>query len=324
PGAPHPDPMFVSLEQASSADPALVAAVASARRVMIGVATEPPDARAEPLLAALTCTLVPPGLRRVPPTCVAVADLEGSIERLVAAIGRAPRAALTLVDLLRATDGTAVGAALAAESFAYSMLLASPEFGRWRARRPVRPVPPQTADAVVVERDGGVLRIMLNRPARRNAFDRHLRDGLCEALDLVSLDLSIASVELTGAGPAFCSGGDLDEFGSTKDVAAAHLIRLARSVPRRLAACGDRVRVVVHGACVGAGVELPSFAARVEAHEDTLFQLPEISMGLLPAAGGTVGLPRRIGRWRTAYLALSGERIGVDIALDWGLVDAVA
>ena len=88
-----------------------------------------------------------------------------------------------------------------------------------------------------------------------------------------------------------------------------------------LTACADKVESFVHGACVGAGLELPAFGRRVVAAEDSYFVLPEVGMGLVPGAGGTASVPRRIGRQRTAWLALSGERIDAETALDWGLVD---
>ena len=91
-----------------------------------------------------------------------------------------------------------------------------------------------------------------------------------------------------------------------------------------LARIARRVRAELHGACVGAGIELPAFASRVVAREDAFFQLPELSMGLIPGAGGTVSLPRRIGRQRTAWLALTGARLEAATALDWGLVDELA
>ena len=136
-------------------------------------------------------------------------------------------------------------------------------------------------------------------------------------------DPSIRRVVITGAGPSFCSGGDLDEFGTLPDPATAHAIRSTRNPARLVAACADRLRFEVHGACVGAGVELPAFASHVVATPDAYFQLPEVSMGLVPGAGGTVSIPRRIGRQRTAYMALSGQRIDVEVALRWGLVDEV-
>jgi enoyl-CoA hydratase/carnithine racemase len=74
---------------------------------------------------------------------------------------------------------------------------------------------------------------------------------------------------------------------------------------------------------VGSGVELAAFAGRVVAHPDTTFSLPELSMGLLPGAGGTVSLPGRIGRHRTAWLMLTGHRIDARTAQAWGLVDEI-
>ena len=79
----------------------------------------------------------------------------------------------------------------------------------------------------------------------------------------------------------------------------------------------------MHGACVGPGIELPAYAGRVVAASDTRVRLPEVAMGLVPGAGGTVSIPRRIGRWRTFYLSLSGEYLDAATALAWGLVDEV-
>ena len=80
-------------------------------------------------------------------------------------------------------------------------------------------------------------------------------------------------------------------------------------------------RGLTDGGCIGAGIELPAFGARLLAAEDAFFELPEVGMGLVPGAGGTVSLPRRIGRQRTAWMALSGLRVDAPTALAWGLVD---
>ena len=101
-------------------------------------------------------------------------------------------------------------------------------------------------------------------------------------------------------------------------------MRSTRNAARLLAACAARVRAEVHGACIGAGVELPAFASHVVAHKDAFFQLPELQMGLVPGSGGTVSLPRRIGRQRSAYLALSGHRLDAKTAQAWGLVDELS
>ena len=68
---------------------------------------------------------------------------------------------------------------------------------------------------------------------------------------------------------------------------------------------------------------MPAFARQVVAAEDAFFQLPEVAMGLVPGAGGTVSIPRRIGRQRTAYLALSGLRVDAATAHRWGLIDEI-
>jgi enoyl-CoA hydratase/carnithine racemase len=151
-----------------------------------------------------------------------------------------------------------------------------------------------------------------------------MRDAVCEAFEVVAADRDITEVHLSGDGPSFCSGGDLDEFGSATDAGAAHLIRVARSAGRPVHEHADLVTAHLHGACIGAGIEVPAFAGRVEAAPDTVISLPEVAMGLIPGAGGTVSVSRRIGRWRTAWLALSGAALDAATAHAWGLVDELA
>jgi hypothetical protein len=274
---------------------------------------------------------------------------------IVATVEAAPQAAVTLALVLRASLALDVPAGLAAESAAYSTLQAGPEFARWRAARTSpRPDPPDHegrsqprkagtvpgdrgrepgapgeamagagGERVLVERVAAGLRVTLSRPDRHNAVDTALRDQLVEALLVACADRSIERVVLDGAGPSFCSGGDLAEFGTMPDPATAHLVRLTRNPARLLAELAPRLEVRLHGACIGAGIEMAAFARRVVAHPDTAISLPEIGLGLIPGAGGTVSLPRRIGRHRTAELALSGSPIDAATALRWGLVDTI-
>jgi len=151
-----------------------------------------------------------------------------------------------------------------------------------------------------------------------------LREGLFEAFELVALDPSIETVRLRGEGSDFCSGGDLNEFGTGPGPVAAHLIRTTRGPALGLGRVSAKVTAELHGACVGAGIELPALAGRVVARPDTRIKLPEVAMGLIPGAGGTASIPRRIGRHRTAWLALGGSWLDAMTALEWGLVDAVA
>jgi hypothetical protein len=244
-----------------------------------------------------------------------------AIEQISATLDENPVAGTALALLMRSSAGLPVPEALIAESATYSALQEGTEFRRWRSGRPARPPEPGT-DRVLVERAGRELRVTLSRPARRNAVDWRMRDALAGALAIAAADPGL-QVVLRGAGPDFCAGGDLDEFGSRPDPAAAHLIRLTRSPAALLHRLAARTIACLHGSCLGAGVELPAFASRVVAAEDSLLGLPELRLGLVPGAGGTVSLPRRIGRWRTAYLALSGHLLGAAEALGWGLVDEV-
>lgn len=246
-----------------------------------------------------------------------------ALERLQSAVQAHPLAALALVQLLRHSEGRSIHEGLIAESLVYSMLQGGPEFAAWRQRYEPRAGEPDGGSPVRVEREGELLRVLLDRPEKRNAFSAAMRDGVCEALALAQQDPTVERVELRGTGPSFCSGGDLDEFGSTPDPATAHAVRSTRNPGRLLAPIADRVTAHVHGACVGAGIELPAFCGHVSAREDAFFVLPEVGMGLVPGAGGTVSLPRRIGRQRTAWMALTGERVDAAQALRWGLVDAL-
>ena len=250
-----------------------------------------------------------------------VADAD--IADVVATIERAPLAAATLAVLLRSTGDVDVETGLALESAAYSLLQAGPEFAAWRGDV-VASLDEDDRPTVLVDRaPDGRLVITLDRPHRHNAITARLRDELHAALSLAVVDGSLTGVELRGNGPSFCSGGDLGEFGSRPDPATAHVTRLARSPARLIHRLADRVTVRTHGSTLGGGLEMAAFAGHVVAHPDTTFGLPEIGLGLIPGAGGTVSLPRRIGRQRTGALALTGRRIDAATALDWGLVDVL-
>jgi enoyl-CoA hydratase/carnithine racemase len=250
--------------------------------------------------------------------------LDQGVRRLLDAIERSPIAATALAMLLRGNDRRRQADAFASESLVYSILQAGPEFRDRLAaiRRPTSE--PDDGAAIRVDRDGGELEITLARPHVHNAFNRTMRDELIEALTLALADSTIETVVLRAEGPSFCSGGDLSEFGTLPDPATAHLVRMTRNVGRLLAVLHERLQVRLHGACIGAGIELAAFGDRVTAAPDTHVALPELSFGLIPGAGGTVSIPARIGRRRTAWLALTGASLDAATAREWGLVDEVA
>jgi len=243
------------------------------------------------------------------------------LDLLTQKINAAPKAAATLAHLLRATDGVALEQALTLESFALATLQAGGEHAAWRARRGrVRESPPGRLD---LTRRGDVLDLLMVRPDAHNAIDRPMRDALFDAFTLAALDPSIARVRLRGMGRAFCIGADLSEFGATLDPSDAHAIRMRTLPARPLLRRALPFEVHVQGACIGAGLELAAFATHLSASADAWFQLPEVSMGILPGFGGCVSIPRRIGRHRAALLMLSGKRINAETALNWGLIDAL-
>jgi len=253
---------------------------------------------------------------------VVVPEGDASLTAIVDTVVAHPVASTTLALLLRGQDRRSIADGLVAESSAYSVLQSGPEFAAWRATRPVR-TPGTDGPRVRLERLGSCLRVTLTRPDRRNALDAQMRDELMEGLSVAVADPSVARLELRGEGPAFSAGGDLDEFGRRADPSTAHLVRLQRSPAGMLALLSARTTVYLHGAAVGSGIELAAFARTVVAEPDTTIALPEVALGLIPGAGGTVSLPRRIGRWRTAWLALSGRTIDVTTAVEWGLVDRI-
>ena len=265
------------------------------------------DATGNPLAAA--CDLV-------------VAD-DAEAQMLIDNIERAPLAAMTLVQVLRATELLPMTQGLLVESMGFATLQAGPEFRAWLATREHARSVGADGPPLRIERAGSMLTITLARPDRRNALSVEMRDALVEALDLVAYDPEIETAVIDGDGPDFCAGGDLAEFGTAPGPAIAHAVRSTRLPASALVACCHRVDFRLHGACIGAGAELAAFGRTVIADADTWFRLPELGFGLIPGAGGCVSLVRRIGRQRTAWLAISGRRIDAATALAWGLVDSV-
>jgi Enoyl-CoA hydratase/isomerase len=258
---------------------------------------------------------------------VTVTSIPDTVEELRERCRRWPQAAAVCSDVLRAHDAKAPAfAGVITESLAYSTLQSGPEFARWLGERgPARPV--HIPDPVQAERDEGTLYVRFNRAQRHNAFSTDARAALLEALEVARLDPSVTDVVLSGNGPSFCSGGDLAEFGTFADPASAHLARTRHSPALALdelrMRLGPRCRAEVHGQVLGSGLEMAAFCGWVRSRSDAVFGLPELSLGLIPGAGGTVSVTRRIGRWRTAYLVLSGRTIDAQTALQWGLVDEI-
>ena len=273
--------------------------------------------------ATFTLTEHPAEDRRV----VTVDSVERALDELTERCRTWPQAAAVCDDVLRSLDPAGpTRTGLITESLAYSTLQSGPEFGRWLAERGPATVP-LLPEPVQAHREGNTLHVRFNRPQRHNAFSTDARGALLEALEVARLDPSVDEVVLGGNGRSFCSGGDLAEFGSFADPASAHLARTRHSpalvldeITERL---GRRCRAELHGQVLGSGLEMACYCGWVSCHPDATIGLPELALGLIPGAGGTVSITRRIGRWRTAYLVLSGRTIDAATALGWGLIDEI-
>lgn len=286
-----------------------------------------PELKLQTWLRATSCPVVGVGQpdSALAAACDVVVDTASAAEGLIDGVMANPVAAATFVRLLRITESMPLIDALEVESLAYATLQAGAEYQGWLEQHR-RAEPRQHVDegpAVLVSRDGDGIALQLNRPSNQNAMSVEMRDALNEAFGGFLQDGGPESIRISGRGQCFSTGGDLTEFGLVSDAASGHIIR-ALSVPgRRLAACADRVTAVLHGACVGSGIEFPAFAGRVVAKPDAWFSLPEVGMGLIPGAGGCISIARRIGRQRLALWGLSGMKLDADMACDWGLVDEV-
>src|SRR6476469_7576217 len=142
------------------------------------------------------------------------------------------------------------------EAFEHYNAGGAPDFAAWRA-----PASPRRAAArdddfpIVVDDHGDVVDIVFNRPHVHNAYNAAMRDALIDLLRELHKSPDRPVVRLRGNGPSFCSGGDLDEFGTTPDGVLAHAVRTNRSPGVLLDAFGERAIAMVHGACIGAGIE---------------------------------------------------------------------
>jgi enoyl-CoA hydratase len=168
-------------------------------------------------------------------------------------------------------------------------------------------------NGISASRDGGVLRILLDRPDKLNAVNTPMLDEL-EARLSEAADTSVRAVLLTGAGRAFCSGGDLTGGDTAGAADAANRVVLA------IARLPKPVVAGVHGPAVGFGCPLALACDLVVAARSAFFQLAFSRVGLMPDGGTSALLPAAIGRARAARMALTGEKISAATAFEWGMI----
>jgi enoyl-CoA hydratase len=181
-------------------------------------------------------------------------------------------------------------------------------------------------ETITAERhDNGILLVTLNRPEAANALNTQMGLDLMELFEHFSIELEGLRIAiLTGAGSkAFCAGGDLKQRNGMTDEAwqAQHLI--FERMLRTILACPIPVIAAVNGAAYGGGCEIAAAADFIYASDNARFALTEVTLGIMPGAGGTQNLPRAIGERRAKELILSGLPFTAAEAEAWGLVNRV-
>ncbi len=176
---------------------------------------------------------------------------------------------------------------------------------------------------ILFERRGQVAWVTLNRPDVRNAYNTEMRDDLHAALSTVRDDESLRALVLRGAGPAFCSGGDIREFGSAPSPVVAREVRWRRDVWGLLRSLRQPTIAAIHGHAAGSGLEMALLCDFRIAATDAILSLPETGLGMIPGVVGTQTAPRAIGVGRTLDLVLTGRQIDAREARRVGVVGSV-
>lgn len=165
--------------------------------------------------------------------------------------------------------------------------------------------------------------IWLNRPQVFNAYNLEMRDELYQVLAAVRQDDEVEVVVLRGEGRAFCVGADLTEFGTAPSQAIARRVRWERDVWGSFLELGKPLVCGIQGYCMGSGLEMALLCDLRVAADDAVFCMPEVGLGMIPAAGGTQTLPRVLGVATALELLLTRRRVRAREALEMGLVTRV-
>ncbi|MGI3125732.1 3-hydroxyacyl-CoA dehydrogenase NAD-binding domain-containing protein [Nitratireductor sp. PBL-C9] len=173
------------------------------------------------------------------------------------------------------------------------------------------------SDTVKITRDDGIAVLTLDNPPV-NALGHALRAPLFEALQQAKADDAVQAIVITCAGRTFIAGADISEFGKPpKEPSLPDLIAMLESIDKPTVAA-------IHGTALGGGLELALGCHYRVAEKSAMIGLPEVNLGLIPGAGGTVRLPRLVGPEAALKMIVSGKPIGMDEAVRLGAVDRLA
>ena len=179
-------------------------------------------------------------------------------------------------------------------------------------------------ETIIYDKKDGIARVTLNRPQALNAFSVQMRDDLYEILNAIRADDEVRVAVVRGAGDkAFCAGADLKEFLTAPSVVKARRIRAVRDLWRLFLSVPQPLIAALHGYVLGSGIEIALFCDLRIASPDVVFGLPEVSLGILPAAGGTQTLPRMLGLSGAMDMLLTGRRLSGRETLEMGMVNQI-
>jgi len=186
---------------------------------------------------------------------------------------------------------------------------------------------PATAPVLLESVDGGIALLVLNRPERMNALTNELATALCAALERIAQDDSIRAVVLTGAGRAFCAGGDLAVIGKGREANNSKqlepILRAGMCAVLKILTMPQPVIAAVNGAAAGAGMNVALAADIRIAAEEAMFGQNFAKVGLFPDYGGTYFLPELVGPSKAAEMFYTGDMIDAHTALRLNLVNKV-
>lgn len=179
-------------------------------------------------------------------------------------------------------------------------------------------------ETVIYEKKGNIAYVTLNRPEVLNAYNIRMRDELYQVLGAIKDDPEVRVAIFRGAGErAFCAGADLSEFLTAPSPIIARQVRWERDVWGLFLSLPQPLIAALHGYVLGSGIEIALCCDIRVASDDAQFGLPEVGLGIIPAAGGTQTLPRVIGQARALEMMLTGRRISAKEAFDIGLINRV-
>jgi len=188
-------------------------------------------------------------------------------------------------------------------------------------------IAPAAGPALVESSDNGVALLVMNRPEKLNALNGELAEALNRAFERIGADDTIRVAVLTGAGRAFCAGGDLQAIGRAREARDPRqlepILRAGMAAVLRMRTIPQPVIAAVNGPAAGAGMNLALAADLRIAAEEASFGQNFARVGLFPDYGGTYFLPQLVGPSKAAELLYSGEMIDAQTALRLGLVNRV-